>query len=98
MRGCHRRTGAAVRRFVRSLRQLSRPVRHCPFVLIGDGGLDRLRSFRRTLGVAMARRGLKRLAKNDVAPHITLLYAERNAEEQPIEPICWTVNEFVLIH
>src|SRR5258708_4335414 len=69
-----------------------------PFVLIGDGGLDRLRSFRRTLGVAMARRGLKRLAKNDFAPHITLLYAERNADEQPIEPICWTVNEFVLIH
>jgi RNA 2',3'-cyclic 3'-phosphodiesterase len=69
-----------------------------PFVLIGDGGLDRLRSFRRTLGVAMARRGLKRLVKNDFAPHITLLYAERNAEEQPIEPICWTVNEFVLIH
>jgi 2'-5' RNA ligase len=69
-----------------------------PLVLIGDDGLDRLRSFRRTLGVAMAKRGLKRLAKNDFMPHLTLLYAERNAEEHPIEPIRWTVNEFVLIH
>jgi 2'-5' RNA ligase len=31
-------------------------------------------------------------------PHIALLYGERAVEEYPIEPICWTVNEFVLIH
>jgi 2'-5' RNA ligase len=69
-----------------------------PFVLFGDDGLAPLRSFRRTLGVAMAGKGLKRLAKRDFTPHITLLYAERNIEEHPIEPIGWTVNEFVLIH
>jgi 2'-5' RNA ligase len=68
------------------------------FVLLGDKGLDRLRSLRRTLGVAMARKGFRYLAKKDFTPHITLLYAERNVEEYPIEPICWTVNEFVLIH
>jgi 2'-5' RNA ligase len=69
-----------------------------PFVLIGDDGLDRLKSFRRTLGAAMARKGLRNSAKKDFTPHITLFYAERNVEEHPIEPICWTVNEFVLIH
>lgn len=69
-----------------------------PFVLIGDDGMDRLRRFRKTLGLAMAENGLKRLANRDFTPHITLLYAERNIEEHPIEPIGWTVNELVLIH
>jgi 2'-5' RNA ligase len=69
-----------------------------PFVLIGDDAQDRLKSFRRTLGVAMAGKGLKRLAKRDFCPHITLFYAEHSVEEHPIEPIGWTVNEFVLIH
>ncbi len=31
-------------------------------------------------------------------PHVTLPHAERNVEEYPIEPMGWTVNEFVLIH
>jgi 2'-5' RNA ligase len=69
-----------------------------PLVLVGNDGLDRLKSFRRTLGVAMASKGLRSLAKKDFTPHITLLYAERNVEEHPIEPIGWTVNEFALIH
>jgi 2'-5' RNA ligase len=68
-----------------------------PFVLVGEKGLERLRSFRRALGVAMAGKGFRYLASKDFTPHITLLYAERNVEEQPIEPRCWTVNEFVLI-
>ncbi|HMJ44641.1 MAG TPA: 2'-5' RNA ligase family protein, partial [Pseudolabrys sp.] len=69
-----------------------------PFVLTGDDGLDRLKSFRRTIGVAMSSKGLRYLAKKEFTPHITLLYAERNVEEHRIEPIGWTVNEFVLIH
>ena len=69
-----------------------------PLVLIGDDGLDRLKSFRRTLDVAMAGKGLRYPAKKDFTPHVTLLYGERIVEEHPIEPICWTVNEFVLIH
>ena len=44
-----------------------------PFVLLGDDGLDGLRSFRQTLAAAMARNGLKRLAKNEFVPHITLI-------------------------
>jgi 2'-5' RNA ligase len=68
-----------------------------PFVLVGGDGLNGLLSFRRTLSVALAGRGLRRLASKDFTPHITLLYGERNGEH-PIEPIRWTVNEFVLIH
>jgi RNA 2',3'-cyclic 3'-phosphodiesterase len=69
-----------------------------PFVLVGDDGLNGLLSLRRTLGVALVSRGLRRLASKEFTPHITLLYGERNVEEHPIEPIRWTVNEFVLIH
>lgn len=46
----------------------------------------------------MSSTGLGASAKKEFSPHVTLLYAERNVEELPIEPIGWTVNEFVLIH
>jgi 2'-5' RNA ligase len=83
--------------FDRSASFLGRPGSR-PFVLVGDEGVERLRSFRRALGSALAGRGLRRLAKRDFTPHVTVLYADRNVEEHPIEPIGWTVNEFVLIH
>lgn len=73
------------------------PDRH-PFVLLGDSGLRQLKSLRQMLGVALAKKGLRRLANTDFTPHVTLLYDKRNVEEQPIEPISWTVREFVLIH
>jgi 2'-5' RNA ligase len=69
-----------------------------PFVLIGHDGLDRLRSFRQMLGVALARRGLRRVANTHFTPHVTLLYGAHSVEEHPIEPIFWTVTEFALIH
>jgi RNA 2',3'-cyclic 3'-phosphodiesterase len=69
-----------------------------PFVLVGNEGVEQLRSFRLALGVALAERGLRRLARRDFTSHVTLLYAERNVEEHPIEPIGWTINEFVLIY
>ena len=31
-------------------------------------------------------------------PHMTLLYADRPVEKQPVEPVRWMVREFVLIH
>ncbi len=68
-----------------------------PLVLFGEAGLGKLRSFRQTLGAAMMRRGLRRRAITNFAPHVTLLYGERRAEECPIEAIGWTVREFVLI-
>ena len=68
-----------------------------PFVLIGEKGLRRLQSFRQMLGAAMMRRGLRRLANTNFTPHVTLLYDPRGVDEYPIEPIGWTVREFVLV-
>ena len=45
----------------------------------------------------MTRRGLRRLANTNFTPHVTLLYDARDVDEYPIEPIGWTVKEFVLI-
>jgi RNA 2',3'-cyclic 3'-phosphodiesterase len=63
--------------FDRSVTFRGKP-RNQPFVLTGDHGLDRLKSFRRTLGVAMSSKGWRDLAKKEFTPHVTLLYAERN--------------------
>lgn len=71
---------------------------HHVFVLMGDDGLSGLKLLRRTLGDAMVRNGLKHLVKAEFTPHITLLYDRLTVEEQPIEPIVWTIGEFVLIH
>jgi RNA 2',3'-cyclic 3'-phosphodiesterase len=69
-----------------------------PFVLIGGDGLGQLKSFRKGLGAELAREGLKRLANTNFEPHVTLLYDARSVEEYPLgEPICWTINEIVLI-
>ena len=68
-----------------------------PFVLVGESGLRRLESFRPMLGAAMMRRGLRRVANTNFTPHVTLLYDARSVDEHPIEPIVWTVTEFVLI-
>jgi 2'-5' RNA ligase len=67
-------------------------------VLFGDEGLRELRRFRRMLGAAMTRKGLRRRAAGDFTPHVTLLYDRREVEELPIEPISWTVRDFVLVH
>ena len=69
-----------------------------PFVLLGDDGLNRLKLFRQTLGAQMTRKGLRHLVTTDFTPHVTLLYDKRKIDEHPIEPIAWTVGEFVLIH
>lgn len=69
-----------------------------PFVLVGDDGMKQLKALAQALGAAMARNGLRRLANRDFTPHVTLLYSERRVDEHPIEPIRWTVNEFVLIY
>ena len=69
-----------------------------PFVLIGEEGLRRLQSFRQMLAAALTRRGLRRLANTNFTPHITMLYDVRSADEYPVEPVVWTVAEFVLVH
>ena len=69
-----------------------------PFVLIGERGLRRLESFRQMLAAAMAQRGLRRLANTNFTPHVTLLYDARSVDEYPVEPVVWSVTEFVLVY
>jgi 2'-5' RNA ligase len=69
-----------------------------PFVLVGERGLCRLLSFRQMLAAALTRAGLRRLAKANFTPHVTMLYDARSADEYPVEPVVWTVAEFVLVH
>jgi len=69
-----------------------------PFVLAGDDGLRKLKSFRRSLVVAMMERGLTYLRRREFTPHVTLLFGDRPVEEHPVGPIGWTVRDLVLIH
>lgn len=65
-------------------------------VLCGGDGVDGIVMFHYALGVAMRKSGLR--AGSQFTPHITLLYDGRRVEEQFIEPIRWTVHDFVLVH
>jgi len=72
-----------------------------PFVLRGaeDGGLSALMTFRGTLSLAMAKTGrlLGERVASSFTPHVTLLYDGRVVTERLVEPIRWTVREFVLV-
>jgi 2'-5' RNA ligase len=77
--------------FDRAVSFLGRPR---PRVLCGDN--VELIAFERALGRAMERHELGRV-KRQFTPHVTLLYDERAVDEDAIEPIRWTVTEFVLV-
>ena len=68
-----------------------------PFVLTGESGLRRLKSFRRSLAATMMSKGLRFMARRDFTPHVTLLFDGRAVEENPFGPIGWTVRDIVLI-
>jgi 2'-5' RNA ligase len=71
--------------------------RKLPLVLrSGDSPLP-LIAFQQALGEAMARNGLGRFVSPLYTPHMTLLYDARYIEPRPIEPVGWTVREFVLV-
>ena len=68
-----------------------------PLVMFAEG--DGLSNLYRRLGAAMNRIGLK--ASEDPShsrPHMTLSYGPRLIPLQTIEPIRFTVREFVLVH
>lgn len=81
--------------FDRAMSFAGSPGNH-PFVLCGTNGVAALTAFRQALGAAMARAGLK-FRKSHYTPHLTLLYDGRRITEQIIEPVAWTVREFVLV-
>jgi RNA 2',3'-cyclic 3'-phosphodiesterase len=69
-----------------------------PFVLMGGEGLRRLKSFRRLMAANLARKGFRFLGRREFTPHVTLLFDDRAAEENPFGPVGWTVHHVVLIH
>lgn len=71
--------------------------RNLPLVLLGGYGLVALTAFQQALGAAMTGAGLGRTASASYKPHLTLLYDSRRIAPQAIEPIAWTVREFVLV-
>ncbi|VWB16620.1 2'-5' RNA ligase [Burkholderia pseudomultivorans] len=70
---------------------------HQPVVLTSSAGADALIAFQQQLREALRGAGL-RVSAARFTPHVTLLYGERRPEQPRIEPVTWTVNEFVLIH
>lgn len=69
----------------------------CPLVLMGEDGVIGLTMLYSSLCTAMRTMGFPLKAHSSFTPHVTLLYDARRIDEQPIEPICWTVREFVLV-
>ena len=67
-----------------------------PFVLLSDD--QPLWALRGSLAAALTREKLGTLVRGSFAPHMTLLYDRRIAEEGPIMPIGWTAREIVLVH
>jgi len=66
-------------------------------VLLVGRGVAELTALRETLVLAMAKTRIKLRCSSRFKPHLTLLYDEHLQIEEAIEPIRWTVNEFVLI-
>jgi 2'-5' RNA ligase len=69
--------------------------RHHPFVLRGDQGMRPLTELRRDIRAQMLRAGFT--VEAGFTPHVTLLWADRPVEANPIAPIHWTVRDFALV-
>ena len=69
-----------------------------------NGLMQTLRNLGATRLVALAAVGFALIAfftfivTRLAAPGMTLLYGDREIKEEAIEPIDWTVREFVLVH
>jgi 2'-5' RNA ligase len=70
-----------------------------PFVLRGCDGLVSLEALHSVLRTALYGAGLAGgRAKPQYTPHVTLLYDDSLILERSVEPVTWTVREFVLVH
>lgn len=67
-----------------------------PLVLLGSAGLRELIDLQRELGDGLRGAGL-RVSRARFTPHVTLLYGDGRFGPRAVEPVVWTVREFVLI-
>ena len=73
------------------------PGKH-PHVLLGEAGLEALKTYRRELWDAVHRRLRKTLSNSQFNPHVTLMYGEARLPDREIAPISWRATEVELIH
>lgn len=65
-----------------------------PFVLRGEG-MTQLANFRARLCETMRRAGFA--VSSGFSPHMTLIWADRRVEDNPIVPISWPIEDFELV-
>jgi 2'-5' RNA ligase len=68
-----------------------------PLVMLGDVGVEALKTFQHRLGTVLAEAGLCEAPHPDYTPHVTLLYDDRIVAPQRIAPVKWRMREFVLV-
>lgn len=91
----------ATRRFVVEFNRLGTwgrgdPPRHA--VLWGDEGVIGVNALYSDIHRALRRVEMAPRREPAFEPHMTLIYDEVEIPETPVEPVRWTVTEFVLIH
>jgi RNA 2',3'-cyclic 3'-phosphodiesterase len=69
-----------------------------PFVLTGEKGAPQWHSLHEALRVALTNAGLGGATRGEFTPHVTLTYDPVRVKPTAIEPVTWTVKDFVLIH
>ena len=67
-----------------------------PFVLTGD--VAPWRGLHASLGTALKKVGLSGATQGEFRPHVTLAYDKLRVKPVPIDPVSWTVRDFVLVH
>ncbi|WP_085481129.1 2'-5' RNA ligase family protein [Paraburkholderia susongensis] len=67
-----------------------------PAVLVGEDGVQGLHVLHDALAAALQNVGVE--PETRFMPHVTLAYGIPWAERRPVEPACWNVREFALIH
>lgn len=69
-----------------------------PVVLWGDEGVIGVSALYSAIHRAMRRIDMAPRREPEIVPHMTLVYDKAEVPETRIEPVRWTVDEFVLIH
>jgi 2'-5' RNA ligase len=67
-----------------------------PFVLTGDA--KQWGVLHAALAAALQKNGLGGATRGEFAPHVTLVYDAVRVKPAKIEPVGWTVRDFVLVH
>ena len=67
-------------------------------VLSGEAGVIGVNGLYSTLHRALVRSGMAPRRQAEIAPHLTLVYDRVQVPQAVVEPVSWTVDEFVLIY